>query len=280
MSDLPLSAFPSPVSMPPAPDFRARLADLLAFNDATDSAVQNAVSEILAGVRASGDAAVLEYTARFDRLNAPDMAALELSQADLQAALDKLPLRLEQALAPGRRAGAGVSREAAPGILDLHRGGRHGAGPAGHRAGSRRPVCAGRQGGLSVFGVDERDSRQGGRRQGTDHGGADAGWRAQRSGAGGGGGGRRRSRVHHRRRAGGGGAGLRHRDHPAGGQDRRPRQRLCRGSQAPRVRHRRHRHDRRPVGNPGDLRRQDRSRTGSRWTCSRRPSTTNWRNPS
>ncbi len=79
-------------------DFRARLAELLAFNDATDSAVQNAVSEILAGVRARGDAAVLEYTARFDRLEAPDMAALELSQADLQAALGKLPLRLEQAV--------------------------------------------------------------------------------------------------------------------------------------------------------------------------------------
>jgi histidinol dehydrogenase len=79
-------------------DFRARLSELLAFNDATDSAVQNAVSGILAGVRARGDAAVLEYTARFDRLNAPDMAALELSQDDLHAALGKLPLRLEQAL--------------------------------------------------------------------------------------------------------------------------------------------------------------------------------------
>ena len=79
-------------------DFRARLAELLAFNDATDSEVQNAVSGILAGVRARGDAAVLEYTARFDRLNAPDMAALELSQDDLHAALGKLPLRLEQAL--------------------------------------------------------------------------------------------------------------------------------------------------------------------------------------
>ncbi len=79
-------------------DFRARLGELLAFNDATDSAVQHAVSEILAGVRAKGDAAVLEYTRRFDRLNAPDMAALELSQADLQTALGKLPLQLEQAL--------------------------------------------------------------------------------------------------------------------------------------------------------------------------------------
>jgi histidinol dehydrogenase len=81
-----------------APDFKARLAELLAFNDATDSAVQNAVSEILAGVRARGDAAVLEYTARFDRLNAPDMAALELPRAELHAALEKLPLRLEKSL--------------------------------------------------------------------------------------------------------------------------------------------------------------------------------------
>ncbi len=81
-----------------APDFKARLTALLAFNDATDSAIQNAVSDILAGVRARGDAAVLEYTARFDRLSAPDMATLELSQADLQAALEKLPLRLEKSL--------------------------------------------------------------------------------------------------------------------------------------------------------------------------------------
>jgi histidinol dehydrogenase len=79
-------------------DFRARLSDLLAFNDATDSAVGNAVSEILAAVKTRGDAAVLEYTARFDRLDVPNMAALELSHSELQAALDKLPLRLEQAL--------------------------------------------------------------------------------------------------------------------------------------------------------------------------------------
>jgi histidinol dehydrogenase len=97
MSD-PVFALPITRLDASSPDFRTRLAELLAFNDATDSAVQNAVSEILAGVRAKGDAAVLEYTARFDRLNAPDMAALELSQADLQAALAKLPLRLEQAL--------------------------------------------------------------------------------------------------------------------------------------------------------------------------------------
>ena len=51
-----------------APDFGARLTHLLAFNDATDDAVQSAVTEILAAVKARGDAAVIEYTARFDRL--------------------------------------------------------------------------------------------------------------------------------------------------------------------------------------------------------------------
>ena len=41
----------------------------------------------------------------------------------------------------------------------------------------------------------------------------------------------------------------------AGGQDRRPGQRLCRRGQAARVRRGRHRHGRRAVGDPGDLRR-------------------------
>ncbi len=81
-----------------APDFRGRLSALLAFNDATDTAVQNAVSEILAAVRARGDSAVLEYTNRFDRLSANAMSALELSQDDLKKAQGNLPLRLEHAL--------------------------------------------------------------------------------------------------------------------------------------------------------------------------------------
>ena len=100
------------------------------------------------------------------------------------------------------------------------------------------------------------------------------------AGAGGGGARRRRPRVHHRRRAGGRRAGLRHADHAAGGQDRRPRQRLRRRGQAPRVRRRRHRHDRRAVGNPDHLRRHRPTPTGWRWTSSRRPSTTNWRSRS
>ena len=64
------------------------------------------------------------------------------------------------------------------------------------------------------------------------HGGAGAGRQAQSAGAGRRAARRRRRDLPRRRRAGGGGAGLRHRDHRAGRQDRRPRQRLCRRGQA------------------------------------------------
>ena len=56
-----------------------------------DAAIEERVAAILADVQRRGDAAVLEYTARFDGLNAPDLAALELTQAELQAAFDSLP---------------------------------------------------------------------------------------------------------------------------------------------------------------------------------------------
>lgn len=56
-----------------------------------DAAIEERVAAILADVQQRGDAAVLEYTARFDGLNAPDLAALELTQTELQAAFDSLP---------------------------------------------------------------------------------------------------------------------------------------------------------------------------------------------
>ncbi len=62
---------------------------------------------ILADVRARGDAAVLEYTARFDGVQATSMAGLELSAAELKTAFDHLPPAqreaLEQAAARIRR---------------------------------------------------------------------------------------------------------------------------------------------------------------------------------
>ena len=49
------------------------------------------MADILADVQARGDAAVLEYTARFDGLQADSMAALELTKQELKAAFDGLP---------------------------------------------------------------------------------------------------------------------------------------------------------------------------------------------
>ncbi|HVL57951.1 MAG TPA: histidinol dehydrogenase [Burkholderiaceae bacterium] len=82
-----------------APDFDARLASLIAYEPGTDENVQRAVAAIVADVRARGDAALLEYTRRFDRHDPPDAAALQLPAAELQAALAALPAAQADALA-------------------------------------------------------------------------------------------------------------------------------------------------------------------------------------
>ena len=144
----------------------------------------------------------------------------------------------------------------------------------------RRAVRARRQGRLSVVGADERAARESGRSRRALHGSAHARRRAKSARARGGGDRGSGPRVHRRWRAGDRGARVWDADHPASGQDRRARERLRRGGQTPRVRDGRHRHGRRPLGDPRHLRRIDRSRTGSPWTCFRRPSTTRWRRPS
>jgi histidinol dehydrogenase len=77
-----------------APGFQQTLNTLLAFEAETDDAIESAVAKILADVKARGDAAVLEYTNKFDRIpngGAASMAALDVTQEELQAALDSLP---------------------------------------------------------------------------------------------------------------------------------------------------------------------------------------------
>ena len=72
-------------------DFEVRLDALLAFEAAQDESVDRTVAGILADVKARGDAAVIEYTRRFDGLGVSSMAELELSQNELQHALSGLP---------------------------------------------------------------------------------------------------------------------------------------------------------------------------------------------
>jgi histidinol dehydrogenase len=78
--------------------FEAAFAARLHWSADTDAAIEQRVAGILADVQKRGDAAVLEYTQRFDGLQAPDVKALEISQAELKAALDSLPAAQREAL--------------------------------------------------------------------------------------------------------------------------------------------------------------------------------------
>lgn len=79
-------------------DFAERLAELLAFEAAQDPQVDAVVAAILADVKTRGDAAVLEYTARFDGVTARTLAELEIPRAELQAALARIPAARRAAL--------------------------------------------------------------------------------------------------------------------------------------------------------------------------------------
>ncbi len=78
--------------------FEAAFATRLHWSADTDAAIEQRVADILADVQQRGDAAVLDYTQRFDGLQAADMKSLEITQAELQAALDSLPAVQREAL--------------------------------------------------------------------------------------------------------------------------------------------------------------------------------------
>ena len=75
-------------------EFQARLH----WSADTDAAIEQRVADILADVQMRGDEAVLDYTARFDGLDAPSMVALELTQAELKAAFEAIPAAQRDAL--------------------------------------------------------------------------------------------------------------------------------------------------------------------------------------
>ncbi len=79
-------------------DFNHHLDGLLAWEGVSDKAVNQRVEEIIAAVRQRGDAAVVEYTARFDGLEVADMAALTLDRARLEQALARITPEQRQAL--------------------------------------------------------------------------------------------------------------------------------------------------------------------------------------
>ncbi|MBA4212965.1 MAG: histidinol dehydrogenase [Polaromonas sp.] len=97
-----LSAAPLRLSTTSA-DFEAQFAARLHWSADTDHAIEQRVADILADVQARGDAAVLEYTARFDGLKAESLKTLELTQAELKSAFDSLSAAQRDALESAAR---------------------------------------------------------------------------------------------------------------------------------------------------------------------------------
>ncbi len=79
-------------------EFYQQLDDVLAFEDASDEQVENTVREIIRNIRARGDAALLETTNKFDRINATSVAELEIQQDELKRALESISKEHKQAL--------------------------------------------------------------------------------------------------------------------------------------------------------------------------------------
>ena len=79
-------------------NFWSDMEQLLAWDSVSDEQVLSTVSEILSSVRHQGDAAVIDFTTRFDGLHVSDMSELEMPSAALEAAYRGLPEDQKQAL--------------------------------------------------------------------------------------------------------------------------------------------------------------------------------------
>ena len=79
-------------------DFKAQLAQLTAFDGPQDEKIDATVATICLDIKQRGDAAVIEYTARFDGLKAASMADLQLSPGDLNGALAAISSAQREAL--------------------------------------------------------------------------------------------------------------------------------------------------------------------------------------
>lgn len=79
--------------------FTAALEKIIAFESTQKEAVDSTVADILANIKERGDEALLEYTRRFDHLDAAaSIAELEFPRKDLQQALKNIPAFQREAL--------------------------------------------------------------------------------------------------------------------------------------------------------------------------------------
>jgi histidinol dehydrogenase len=79
-------------------EFESTFQRVVHWSAQTDAIIEQRVSAILEDVRLRGDAAVLEYTARFDGLHAHCMSDMEISREDMRRAFESLPQAQRRAL--------------------------------------------------------------------------------------------------------------------------------------------------------------------------------------
>ncbi len=121
--------------------FPEAFARLLDRSQAADPTIATLVGDILADVRRRGDAAVLDYTRRFDAYPINTAADLAVPPARLKAALAALTSEHRTAL-----------EAAAARVRSYHEK---------QKTESWRNLRAGWTRGVSVLGIDERDSSEG-----------------------------------------------------------------------------------------------------------------------
>ncbi len=162
------------------PDFEARFTALLGAKREDSPDVDHIVAEIIADVRARGDAAVLELTAKFDRLDLTPQT-MRFSEEEMAAECAKVSDADRAALElAAERIRAYHARQMPEDAMWTD--------TTGAQLGWRwTPVSAAGlyvPGGLaSFFRVDERHSGQGRRCRASRHRGADAGWGDKPAGA-------------------------------------------------------------------------------------------------
>ncbi len=79
-------------------DFAAELDALLAWDISEDNEVESITRGVISAVAATGDVALLEFTKKFEGLEVSQVADLEISQAELNSALDRIDPESRRAL--------------------------------------------------------------------------------------------------------------------------------------------------------------------------------------
>ena len=72
------------------PEFEAKLSALLAYEGALNKQVADTVDEIISAVRTDGDKSLIDYSVKFDNVNAESLADLTINSRDIESAYKEL----------------------------------------------------------------------------------------------------------------------------------------------------------------------------------------------